>query len=64
MTRYRRKDMKKNYPRNPHKQRLSVEIPIVMHDKLKEIAVKHNATITQIITELIESVIQYESKFE
>jgi hypothetical protein len=52
--------MKNNYAIIPHKKILLVEIPIIMNDKLKEIAIKHNQSISQIITELIESAIRYE----
>lgn len=46
------------------KKRLTVDLQTETYDALKGIAGKHNVTISDLIKELVESLINYENQFE
>jgi hypothetical protein len=44
------------------RKRLAVDIPISIHEDLRNIAAKHNLTMTRLIIRLIMELIKYDSK--
>ena len=48
----------------PDRQRLAVDLPVLMHQQLKEIAALHNRSITDIVQELISGLIVKMKEFE
>jgi predicted DNA-binding protein len=49
---------------NPRNKRLAVDLNLQMHNRLKEIAIKHNVPMSDLVKELIESLINYENKID
>ena len=48
----------------PNKKRLAVDLPLEFHDCLKEVALKHNITITKIIESMVIQLIKQEGLYE
>lgn len=44
------------------RKRLTVDIPVSIHEELKGIAAKHNLTMTRLIIRLIMELIKYDGK--
>ena len=50
---YEQVENKENKVARGNRKRLAVDLPVVIHDALTEIAIRYNVTITGIVTELV-----------